>query len=246
MASNAVSNLLGIPPGGASGQILTKSSSADYDIEWQTNLADALETEIIAARSGRTDLQEALVNLARYAYGDVLGKFNGSWYSSVRTADNAGTTAFTAERVQLVPYMSPSSFTIDRLAVTITANAGGSIRLAIYDATISTGTPSDQLWESSAVTTASNTGYEVTLDFTFEPCKLYWLAVHATNAVTFRSHSINGSIQFGLASAGATNRYTVLQDTITFGSLPATWSFSGSQRTSQTGPVQFAMRAVVV
>jgi hypothetical protein len=37
MASSAVSNTVGTPPGGNAGDVLTKDSGSDYDLVWQPN-----------------------------------------------------------------------------------------------------------------------------------------------------------------------------------------------------------------
>lgn len=248
MTSASGTYILTLPAEAPGDDEILKWNDSSSSFEWveavNKNDFDNLETEVEDARSGQPSLLEKLQNLSRYAFGVILGPLNNQWYTNVRVSGNSGTTAFAAGRIDLVPYMSPVDLTIKTISVNTTTGATGNLRMGIYEAD-SLGRPSNLLWESGDISSAGNGNKSTALAFTFTACKMYWLCVHTSAAPVFRSNTIQSSIQFGLPSEGATNRFCILRSSQTYGALPDPWSYVNSQRQQQTGPIQFSLQADV-
>jgi hypothetical protein len=150
----------------------------------------------------------------------------------------AGTIAQTANRLDLVPFWTPVTFSIDRVAVNVTTGvAGSNMRVLIYSANAN-GTPNSKLFESGNLSCATNNTFpEETVSFTFTANTLYWVGTHASATQTMRSLQVQGLVALGLAGATGTSDACTLRTSPTYGSAPATFTYSAANLTSAAVPM---------
>lgn len=150
-----VSGGSGVPAGGATGQALVKSSSADYD--WVATTPPWSGGDYF--RSGY------------YSYGK---------YQSATTT----TLALTLNRLYLLPFIVPVRRAFDRIGINVsTASAGGSggvLRFGLF--AHSAGLPTTLIVDAGTVSTETTTGAkEATIAQTLD-AGLYWIGIVAQGA----------------------------------------------------------------
>lgn len=186
--------------------------------------------------------------LRRHSSANVGGVLSGVYYDNSCFGAASATLAASAGLMAAVPYTSPVDMTIDRLAIVVTTlAAAGTADMHIYE-TLDNGWPGNKLYSSASVLTTSTGKKEVTLSFTFEAGKTYWLAVRASVAVSLRGVALAGCKSFGMITAdGSGSSYaTALVQTSVMGSgaAPSPWgAVSLSQLSSVVAP-SFRFRAV--
>jgi hypothetical protein len=140
------------------------------------------------------------------------------------------TQALNANQIRLIAFVPDITFTIDQVGLSVsTAVAGSNIKVLIYSAHATTRRPETLLVQSANISGAATGTIFVNQSFTFTEGVLYWIGVHSNNNPTIRTAS-NTSVPMLTTTNAATpvlNR--CLLDTQTFGSPPATWTYSTAQ-----------------
>lgn len=197
-----------LPPGGTINQILVKASGIDSDAEWRT---------------------DAVARIGSPNAGDYI---TGRYYDTSLHSTAHGTIAGASNRIDLSPFAPSEDFPIDRIGVNCTTLASSSnVRVLIYEAGAN-GMPDAKVYESANMATTSTGGKEVTLSFTFEAGKIYWVGVHYSAAPTISGIPIASLPNLGLSALNATNFVTVIRRTVTFGSAPSTFAFTTADLTA--------------
>jgi hypothetical protein len=166
------------------------------------------------------------------------GLFQGGGYASGQYYDNAllpnasTTLAGVANRLDVAPFVSPRSLTIDEIGVAVsTTIAGSNIRVVIYS-NGSNGWPNTLLYQSANIATTSAGYQSVAASFTFQAGVVYWVGVHHSSTSTLRAIAIGSTPSLGLNGSNGATYFTLLRQTVAFGSAPATWTFATGQLTN--------------
>jgi hypothetical protein len=151
--------------------------------------------------------------------------FRANYYYSSFNGWTAGTRTLAANRLFYVPFFVPQATTWTRIGVNVaTPAAGTTIRLGIYNNGngVPTGAPRLDAGTVSAATTGEK---ELTISHALD-VGWYWLAVvsNGTAAITAESNaSLGFRPNMGFAT-GAGTGYAMMQEDITYGSLPSVGS----------------------
>lgn len=151
----AVLNLIGVPPGGAQNQVLTKLTSADYAQVWSD---------------------------PNWGGGDYFtsGEYSIGMYSS----GTFTTMSLTLNRMVVRPWIVPVRRAFDRIGINVTtaatAASGGVLRLGIY--ADSGGKPGALIVDAGTISSETLGSREITITQTLDP-GVYWLAAVAQVAV---------------------------------------------------------------
>lgn len=205
----------------------------------------------MSLKDGLTALAQAIgidiKGLRRQAGYNAGGVISQAWYDNSSYGMTNGTSALAAGVIQAVPYMSPVDMPIDRLALVVTTlAAAGSADMHIYEC-LDNGWPGNKLYSSAAVATTSTGKKEVTLSFTFEAGKTYWLGVRANVAVTLRAIQLTGAKAFGmLATDGSGSSYatSLIQNSNMSGAAPSAWGTVTAAQWSANASPSIRFRAV--
>ena len=143
-----------------------------------------------------------------------------------------------ANRLDLMPFITSNTFTVDALQVVITTGVGGAnIRILVYGN--NNGRPGSKLLESETLS-AGTTGtiQQYTVGYTFNAGTLYWIGVHHSSTATTRGIPLSALRTLGVENlATATAVYNMYRGTVTFGSAPANWVINThGVLTSSIGP----------
>lgn len=199
-----------------------------------------------------TDLAEAIGSdvkrLRRHSSANVGGVIPGVYYDNSCFGAASATLVASAGLIAAVPYTSPVDMTVDRLAIVVTVlAAAGTADMHIYEC-LENGWPGNKLYSSASVLTTSTGKKEVTLSFTFEAGKTYWLAMRASVAVSIRGIALAGCKSFGMITAdGSGSAYaTALVQTSIMGSgaAPSSWGAVSLAQLSSVVAPSFRFRAV--
>lgn len=246
-----------VPPGGSTGQVLTKTSAADYATVWQTPSGgsgggvsqtefDALEAEIVAARGDRSSLGLRISNVSNFASPNAGGNIVGQFYDNAFHAAAPATLAWAANRLDMAPFFTSQRMRIDQIGVGVATAGAGAARCVIYDSTPD-GWP-DDLVLSASITDTGTVGYAfAAVDFTFDAGRQYWLGLHTAGAPTIRAINLSSAVNLGVSSSNGTSYFSILRRTVTYASgAPATWNFLPSDRQGGIAPVSMRMRAAAL
>jgi len=123
-----------------------------------------------------------------------------------------------ADRVLVIPFVPGQDIAVDRAAIDVTtAVAAAESRIVIYDSDGAGGVPSTRLYDS-AEQDCSTTGLkEVTLDFTFQAGKLYWVGVHNKSTATLRAIGVADLRPIGVIGTASGAVYTAYRVQSVFG-----------------------------
>lgn len=199
----------------------------------RTDVAD------IASQAQIQEIDTDIKVLRHHSSANVGGVISGVYYDNSCFGAASATLAASAGLIAAVPYMSPVDMAIDRMAIVVTVLASaGTADMHIYES-LENGWPGNKLYSSASVLTTSIGKKEVTLSFTFEAGKTYWLAIRASVAVSIRGIALAGCKSFGMITAdGSGSAYaTGLVQTSIMGSgaAPSPW-----------GPVSFSQLSSIV
>lgn len=160
------------------------------------------------------------------------GYASGQYYDNALLSNSSATLAGAANRLDVAPFVSPRSLTIDQIGVAVSTLAvGSSIRVVIYSNS-SAGWPNTLLYQSANIATTSAGYQSVAASFTFQAGVVYWVGVHHSSTATLRAIAIGSSPSLGLSGSNGTTYFTLLRQTVAFGSAPATWTFATGQLTN--------------
>jgi len=122
------------------------------------------------------------------------------------------------DRVLVMPFVPGQDIAVDRAAIDVTTFiAAAESRIVIYDSDGAGGVPSTRLYDS-AEQDCSTTGIkEVTLAFTFQAGKLYWVGVHNSSTATLRAISVADLRPIGVIGTASGAVYTAYRVQSVFG-----------------------------
>jgi len=145
-------------------------------------------------------------------------------------ASPAGSHLSVANQLLLYPFIPNKALTIGSIAVYVgNSTAGVLSRILIYSD--SGGLPNSKLYESVDIDCSINGFKTVNTTFTFNAGTTYWLAYH-TNGGGSLTTGISQNSLLPLYMIGFTQgAFTMLTASITFGSAPSTFSYTGNQAT---------------
>ncbi len=167
---------------------------------------------------------------------------NGGWvsanfYDNAATGAAPVTQASASNQLTVMPFTVRRDLTIDQIGIAISANGGGgsNANVVIYASNPDTGWPAARLAITGNLST-SGTGYvSAAISFTFRKGVRYWLGVHTSANPTLRAIPVAGMQSLGLSSNNGTTYFTVLRQTVAFGSSPNPWVFASTQLVSSIG-----------
>ena len=187
-------------------------------------------------------------SLRRHSSANVGGVLSGVYYDNSCFGAASATLAASAGLMAAVPFTTAVDLTVDRMAIVVTTlAAAGTADMHIYES-LDNGWPGNKLYSSASVLTTSSGKKEVTLSFTFEAGKTYWLAIRASVAVSIRGIALAGCKSFGMITAdGSGSSYAtalVQASVMGSGAAPSPWgTVTLSQLSSLVAP-SFRFRAV--
>ena len=171
----------------------------------------------------------------QFVAANVGGYVAGNFYDQSRGAAAATTLAAAANRLDVMPFTVWKDLTIDQIGIAVSTGATGNANVVIYESDPTTGWPSNRIYVSANLSTASIAYVQVAYSYTFRKGVRYWIGVHTSAAPSLRSIPIANLHNLGIAGSTGTTYYSVLRQTVTFGSSPATWTFASAQLTSSDG-----------
>lgn len=180
---------IGVPVGGATGQVLAKTSNADGATGW---------IDPPAGGGGGGASQRAIA----YTPG-VLLDLNGLSYMSMSSF------TMTVDRIQLQPIMFSRDITFSELSIVVGTAATGAASVGIYNNAVVGGAdlPGDLLVALNNTISTSPTGLRsgaLGAPVTLTAGVLYWLAVSTTAAAALRAHAGYQDVSLGLLIGGTT------------------------------------------
>lgn len=200
---------------------------------------DALEAEIIAARGSRSSLNLRITNISNFASPNALGFVEGAWITNSFHGTTLTTNTGAINRLELSPFYSSDPLRISSIGVSVStasSTGGGTCRVLIY-VDDGTGRPGDLIFAGTNLSTTTTGAKQETVDITLDNGRQYWIGVHWNSAAALRAISpTGGAVNLGLSGNSATTFFSVLRTSPTYGSHPATWSFSAAQRTVANPP----------
>lgn len=193
----------GVPPGGTTGQVPVKTSSADYAAAWQTDNCGGGDY----FRSGY------------YSYGQMLPAASAP-------------LALTQDEMNLRPFVVSVRRAFDRIAarVSTAAGAGGVLRMGIY--ANGGGMPGSLIVDAGTVSSTSTGSKEITIAQTLDP-GVYWLAlvaqVSGSTVIAFSAAQISQYISTETAVPSSSGTKGGFTQTGVSGALPAIGTLAASQ-----------------
>lgn len=172
----------------------------------------------------------------------------GQYYDSSISSGATGNQTGAANQLELAPFITDRTVTIDRLGAAVSTGVAGSLfRVLIYNSD-SNGWP-DVLQSVSVDLNAatSNTFLEETRNFTFVKNTVYWLGIWKSSTASFRTVPLGNSLNLGLVSGGATSYSAILRRIVTFNAgnsanVPNPWVFSAAEKVGGIAPVSVRFR----
>jgi len=134
---------------------------------------------------------------------------SGNYFDCGVGGNTRSTAAGLLDRVVVMPFVPGQNIAVDRAAIDVTTGvASAEARMVIYDGDGAGGVPSTRLYDS-AEQDCSTTGIkEVTLAFTFQAGKLYWVGVHNSSTATLRAVNVAECRPIGVIGTSASTVYT--------------------------------------
>jgi hypothetical protein len=207
-----------------------------------------LQSEVVAARGDRTNLDLRISTISNFASPNAGGNIVGQYYDNAFQGTASGTLAGAANRIDLAPFYTSQRLRIDQIGIgVVTARADSLAKIVIYESN-SSGWPDELLFEGSADLDCSTTGYKFhSLDFTFDSGRQYWLGVRFNSNPTIRSINTSSTVNLGVSGSNTNTYFTVLRRTITYSnSSPSSWNFITGDRAANITPPSIRMRAAAL
>lgn len=160
--------------------------------------------------------------------GFVSGAGNFGIDANMTGASPGASHLSVANQLLLYPFIPNKALTIGSIAVNVAnATAGVLSRILIYSD--NSGLPDSKLYESVNIDCSISAFKSVNTTFTFNAGTTYWLAYH-TNGGGSLTTGISQNALLPLYMMGwAQGAFTMLTASITFGSAPSTFSYTGNQ-----------------
>lgn len=205
---------------------------------------DDLVAEIEAARGDRSQLGLRIDTISNFASPASGGIVPGKYYDNSFHGATPTVLIGAANRVDMAPYFSSQSLSIDQLGIGVSTGVGGAlVRCFIYSAG-SNGWPDTLLHETPDLSAASAVYTFETLSFDFDAGRQYWLGVRHSSTATVRTIPLTSAVNLGLSNNSNATYLTVIRRTLAFATpLPSTWGFTDSELVSNVTPPSIRMRA---
>jgi hypothetical protein len=175
------------------------------------------------------------------AGGIIVGQIYDNSFQGVSTGIIVGV----ANRIDLAPYYTSSTFTADQLGIRVTTVATGGLgRILVYGSNAD-GWPDALLFQGSVdLDMGGTTGFRFHAeDFTFQRGTQYWVGIHTNSVARYAGIATSSAVNLGLTSGDATSYATVLRRTFAFGSpAPSSWAYVNSERASNANPPSIRLR----
>jgi hypothetical protein len=204
-----------------------------------------LQSEIVAARGDRTNLDLRISTISNFASPNAGGNIVGQYYDNAFQGTASASLAGTVNRIDLAPFYTSQRLRIDQIGIgVVTAVADSLAKVVIYSSD-SNGWPDQLLFEGSSDLNCSTTGYKFhSLDFTFDSGRQYWLGVRFNSTQSIRSVNLASAVNLGVNGSGGNTYFSVLRRTITYSnSSPSDWNFVTGDRAANVTPPSIRMRA---
>jgi len=143
----------------------------------------------------------------------------GNYFDIGVGSTTRGNVTGVADRVVVAPFIAPKTIAVDRAAIDVTTNvAGADARICIYDGDGTGGVPNTRLYDSAELDCSTATGIqEVTLSFTFDAGRLYWVGVHNESTAALRAIVAADCRPIGVIPTTSGACYTCYRVASTFG-----------------------------
>lgn len=196
-------------------------------------------------RADTANLNQRLDTMAKLLSTNVGGIVSGFYYDN-NPSGGVATLAGAANRIDLSPYFSPLSMTINQIGCAVsTAVAASLFKIVIYSSSAS-GWPDTLLYESANLSGAAVGYISATLSFTFQSGVKYWLGVRHSSTCTLRTIAVASAYSLGLGNSGAAaSQMTVLRRTLTFATAATNpWAFTSTDLVANITPPSIRFRVV--
>lgn len=219
---------------------ITGTLSSQTDLQTALNAKQDTLTLTTTGTSGAATLVGSTLNIPQYSGGGgasngthapfELG--SGQFYSNIPIgAANAAASFSTPNLILIMPFKPAQTFTTSNIFINVsTLGAGVNARILLYSHSVTNGLPDTKIYESTNLDCSTIGVKTVTTAQTFTAGTTYWLGLHASGSVTFAGVGVGVLVQIGVDSA--TNQYTAISRTVTFGSAPSTWGTTATKISS--------------
>lgn len=220
------------------------TSDLSKPISTATQTALDLKVSDSDVRGGAESLNARLGTISNFASPNAGGIVSGQYYDNSFQGTASATLAGAANRIDLAPYYTSATFSIDRIGCGVSTSVAGALFKIVIYSTNAVGWPDTLLYESGDLSGATVAFAEATLSFTFQSDVQYWVGVRHSSTCTLRTINVSSAVNLGLTSNNATSYATVLRRTLTY-ATPATspWNFVNSDRVANVTPPSIRFRA---
>jgi hypothetical protein len=168
----------------------------------------------------------------------------GTYQAAVVDGGALTTQALNANQIRLIAFVPDITFTIDQVGLSIsTLAAGSNIRILVYSSHATTRRPETLLMQSTDISGGAAGTIFVNQSFTFTEGTLYWIGVHSSGTPTIRIAANTAVPMLTTTNAATPVLNRCLVATETFGSPPATWTYSTAQPANSGPPYIIFRRA---
>lgn len=208
-----------------------------------TNTLNTLQTEIAEARS-------QLAAVAAFASPNAGGIVPGRYYDNATGSTNSNLYTSTANRVDMVTFITSVPLTVDQIGFAIATPGSGAYGRAFIYSSGADGWPESLMYESNSdldLNSGTFQGETLASPFTFEANRIYWVGWRFGTASTYaamRGVAVSSVPNMGLLASSGNTYCSVLRRSIPFGTpMPATWVFDQSELAANIIAPSFRMRA---
>lgn len=216
---------------------ITGTLSSQTDLQTALNAKQDTLTLTTTGTSGAATLVGSTLNIPQYSGGASNGTHapfelgSGQFYSNIPIGASSVAASLTTNLILIMPFKPAQTFTTSNIFINVSVlGAGVNARILLYSHSVTNGLPDTKIYESTNLDCSTIGVKTVTTAQTFTAGTTYWLGLHVNGAVAFAGVSVGVLVQIGVDSA--TNQYTNISRTVTFGSAPSTWGTIGTKNTS--------------
>lgn len=239
-----LSTLYPVGTGGSSGESFTLPSNIITD---DVNFFRASDDSVIVfdkdVKGGAINLNSRISTISNFASPNAGGIISGQYYDNSFQGSASSTLAAVANRIDMAPYYSSDTYTINQIGVaTTTAIAGSLIKIVIY--TTLNGWPDQLLLETTDIDASSIGFVGTSVNFTFNSGVQYWVGVRTSSTSTLRTIAVASAVNLGILTNNAVSYATILRRTIPYGDpAPNNWEFGNTDRVANITPPSIRFRA---
>ena len=172
----------------------------------------------------------------------VLASTPGLYVDNTLGATTTVTRALANDRIELVPFATAVSLTVDLAGISVATGAAGNARVLVYSSA-ATGWPDQLLLQTTNLSTVTAAFVSAPVTFTFQPGRRYWVGVHSASAAAIRTLPLSSAVPLGVITPDATTYASVIRRTSTFTTPPTTWAFVIGDLVPNTTPPSIRFRA---